>query len=939
MKNLSRQKINCLNAHAYAAIGLVTILLATSRPVCAQNGVWTNKTSGLNWNTAANWTNGIVADGTGATGLADFSQVDIPAGTFTVHLDASHTLTNMIFGDTVVGTAGSWLLDDNGSSGANSLTLSGTSPAITVNTLGTSATATISAVIAGTTAWSKGGAGILVLSGSSTYDAPTTVSGGTLTYSSIGTVGGGASALGSPSTVANGQINLSASSGLLRYNGSVSATTDRTLNIAANNFSIVNDAVSQSLTLNGLITNNGTAIGQVQFRPLGSSAVINLNGQLALGTAIFISNGGLTGNNALNVNNPTSAFTNLVQIASGRLNLASLTNAGLPCAAGAGSVIQINANGAVLGYIGTNNTSSDRLITLGANNAQIANNSPNGSTLTFNGAISNAIGGAGQTVLRGSANTVVNGPLLLSSNFLYKIDFGNVYLNNPTNSFTNYVQIAAGSIYFNSITNGGLPSALGAGKTLYFLPSTASTAHYEYTGGAASCDRTWTIQNVSGGVGPCSIGNFGTGTLTLNGPINGPSANMHREFDFDGTNNITVNGAITLNPDAGYGPLIGAYQIGAGVLTLNNAANSIPGALRAQSGTISVSNFTAIGGAAEIWLGGAGSTGKFQFTGASGGSSSEPILIYDDGTTIGGGIIENTVANQLLALSGSLTTGTLPGPNNSFPASLTLQGAGNGILSADITGSPILSITKTGAGTWKLPGNNTYTGNTVVSNGTLVVNGTIGGGTANATVVAGGTLAGIATIGDAVNVLAGGTLSPGTNGEPDTLTINNNLVLSGAVAIAINKSLAPSNGVVVVSGLITNSGGGSILLNTNGPAFVAGDTFTLFSQAVSNGAAMTITPAPGAGLAWQNNLAVNGSISVVTSGPSGPGYITNSISGNNLTLTWPSGQGWRLVSETNSLSVGLTTNGWNTVPGGIDGSNSITINPNNPTVFYKLVNP
>ena len=27
------------------------------------------------------------------------------------------------------------------------------------------------------------------------------------------------------------------------------------------------------------------------------------------------------------------------------------------------------------------------------------------------------------------------------------------------------------------------------------------------------------------------------------------------------------------------------------------------------------------------------------------------------------------------------------------------------------------------------------------------------------------------------------------------------------------------------------------------------------------------------------------------------------------------GQGWRLVSQTKSLSVGLTTNGWNTVPG------------------------
>ena len=51
------------------------------------------------------------------------------------------------------------------------------------------------------------------------------------------------------------------------------------------------------------------------------------------------------------------------------------------------------------------------------------------------------------------------------------------------------------------------------------------------------------------------------------------------------------------------------------------------------------------------------------------------------------------------------------------------------------------------------------------------------------------------------------------------------------------------------------------------------------------------------------------------------------------------GQGARLVSQTNSMSSGLATNGWSTVPGGIDGSNGITIKRNNPTVFYKLVNP
>lgn len=69
-----------------------------------------------------------------------------------------------------------------------------------------------------------------------------------------------------------------------------------------------------------------------------------------------------------------------------------------------------------------------------------------------------------------------------------------------------------------------------------------------------------------------------------------------------------------------------------------------------------------------------------------------------------------------------------------------------------------------------------------------------------------------------------------------------------------------------------------------------------------------------------------------------PANITNSISGSTLTLTWPSGQGWRLVSQTNNLSTGLGAN-WGTVPGVSDGSAIITIDPTKPTVFYRLSNP
>jgi fibronectin-binding autotransporter adhesin len=72
-------------------------------------------------------------------------------------------------------------------------------------------------------------------------------------------------------------------------------------------------------------------------------------------------------------------------------------------------------------------------------------------------------------------------------------------------------------------------------------------------------------------------------------------------------------------------------------------------------------------------------------------------------------------------------------------------------------------LTKRGAATLTLSGDNTYSGPTTVSEGTLLVNNTAGSGTGtgSVTVKAGGTLGGAGTITGAVAVNAGGTITPG----------------------------------------------------------------------------------------------------------------------------------------------------------------------------------
>ena len=68
-----------------------------------------------------------------------------------------------------------------------------------------------------------------------------------------------------------------------------------------------------------------------------------------------------------------------------------------------------------------------------------------------------------------------------------------------------------------------------------------------------------------------------------------------------------------------------------------------------------------------------------------------------------------------------------------------------------------------------------------------------------------------------------------------------------------------------------------------------------------------------------------------------PPTLSSGVSGNQLTLSWPADRtGWSLQTQTNSRTVGLSTN-WVLVPGSTTNNHVIVpIDPKNPTVFYRL---
>jgi len=170
-------------------------------------------------------------------------------------------------------------------------------------------------------------------------------------------------------------------------------------------------------------------------------------------------------------------------------------------------------------------------------------------------------------------------------------------------------------------------------------------------------------------------------------------------------------------------------------------------------------------------------------------------------------------------------------------------------------------LTKIGTGILTLTGVNSYAGTTTVSNGTLCMNGQ-NNGTGLINVVS-GTLSGTGSVAGAVAVQTNGTFSPGAG--VGTMILQSHLTLAGNVFLEVDKSLAATNDFVQVGGTLTNLGACTVTISNLGPVFAAGDSFVFFSKAMLNGNAAVISPAtPGAGLVWTNQLALDGSVGVLT---------------------------------------------------------------------------
>jgi hypothetical protein len=202
---------------------------------------------------------------------------------------------------------------------------------------------------------------------------------------------------------------------------------------------------------------------------------------------------------------------------------------------------------------------------------------------------------------------------------------------------------------------------------------------------------------------------------------------------------------------------------------------------------------------------------------------------------------------------------------------------------------------------------------------------------AASTTVNGGTLGGTGAFYGPITLDAGTTFSPGASASAiGTITAVSDLTIGGNVSVQVNTSLAQSNDLAVVTGTLSKTGSGTLTVANLGPVLTVGTKFTLFSQPVTGGAALTVT---GGGATWTNDLAVDGSITVAT--VLAPPSLGFTQSGNNLQFTWP-GSGYKLQAQTNSVSVGITNN-WGDYPGGGSSPVSVPMDAANGAVFFRLI--
>lgn len=557
-----------------------------------------------------------------------------------------------------------------------------------------------------------------------------------------------------------------------------------------------------------------------------------------------------------------------------------------------------------------------------------------GSFYTFQG--TGSFAGPGSLLYKGSAQFTVNNANTYSGGTIISNATANLRLQNLSGLGTGPITLAMAGGKMEIMTSAsattGINSDLNVADDFQIVVDPVNSAYGVVVNGnlSGASGKTLTLDH----------GVNGSGTSATRIRISGANTVFNANLNLDDSTFLwapyqasgsqTYNGVIS-----GVGALMHK-----GTISYFNGANTYSGGMNISLGAIGLGIDSA--GSPDSVTSGPIGTGPLLLTvdSTSSTTGSGQIFAFGGARNLGNTIEFPTGTNNLTLVIGGTNSLTLSGTyylngndnvtTNAITArTIQVTNTAVTIITGTITDNGLnYGLIKTGNGALYLDAANTYTGSTTNNSNTT-----------NAP----GLLAGMGSISGPVFIQTNSSIGGGSAAALGTLTINNSLTIAGNGWFRLNKSSTPVNDSVTVSGALVNTGTNTISVTNLGPALVVGDKFTLFSKPVSGGSAMTVT---GGGMVWTNLLATDGSIqalSVFTTMANYPTNVTFKLSGSTLNIGWPAThQGWFLQSQTNTLTAGLTTptNSWHDVTGTDSGTNAtITINPANPTVFFRLRHP
>lgn len=595
-----------------------------------------------------------------------------------------------------------------------------------------------------------------------------TIRQGTLQASSIINTSSTKSSLGTAGRIQFGKASTTNTATLDYYNAT-STTTDRAFYIIDNNTAVFK--VSGGASTNLAIT---TAVTQSAATNGGGKLTKDGAGILTLSAAntftgdTVISNGKI----ALGI---ATALQNSAYDTTGSTGAIGLDVTGQATPTLGGLKGSVNLATAVTGYGGVSS------LTL---------NPQSGKSNTYTGVI--AEGATGMTLIKSGAGTQV-----LSGD----------------NSFTGNVTVSAGTLrlaHSNALGTGtkGLQMQ-GTGRVLELsnnitLGSNITLNVSSNTGdglGISNVDGTNEIQgqvNISTGNPAMNISSA-AGTLTISGNITLTATARTLYLGGASANANTISGIISET-----GGVLPVTKQGAGNWVFTNA-NTYSGDTKINGGTLTLGNNLAIQNSA------------FDTSGAG------TMVLSGTATPTFGGLKGSTgLATAISSGYGSVTGLTL---NPGSVASHVYSGAVT-------NGSGNTTLTKSGAGTQILAGNNSYTGATNVNAGKLLINGNNPAATGAVTVATGATLGGTGTVGGATSI-------SGTHNAGDAAT-NAGV---GSQAFASNLTYADGsifewdlNASSTSTGFDTVSSAGTIAVSTTDSVFkvIFGTTALADVQNTSN---------------------------------------------------------------------------------------------------------